>query len=183
MFDIAWSEMLLIGGVALVVIGPKELPGALRTAGQAIGKIRRMAAEFQGQFNDAMREAELTDLKKQVEDIGNSVQASTNFDPIEPMKDFGAADASKPAAADDTAMKDAEATLAKLPAPELPEPVSIEPAPVAEPVPEEKPKRRRKTVATEEPAVAIEPVAEEPPAKPARKRKAKAATAEGGETA
>jgi sec-independent protein translocase protein TatB len=176
MFDIAWSEMLLIGGVALVVIGPKDLPGALRTAGQAIGKIRRMASEFQGQFNDAMREAELTDLKKQVDDIGNSIQASTNFDPIEPMKDFGAAD--------DKAMKDAEATLAKLPAPDLPAPVSIEPAPVAEPEPETKPKRRRKTVATEEPAVAVEAVpAEEPPAKPARKRKPKAAEAEGGETA
>lgn len=183
MFDIAWSEMLLIGGVALVVIGPKELPGALRTAGQAIGKIRRMAAEFQGQFNDAMREAELHDLKKQVDDIGNSIQASTNFDPIEPMKDFGAADASKPAAADDKAMKEAEATLAALPAPELPAPVSIEPAPVAEPAPDEKPKRRRKTVVTEEPAVPAEVAAEEPPAKPARKRKAKAATAEGGETA
>lgn len=183
MFDIAWSEMLLIGGVALVVIGPKDLPGALRTAGQAIGKIRRMAAEFQGQFNDAMREAELTDLKKQVDDIGNSVQASTNFDPIEPMKDFGAADSSKPAPTDDKAMKEAEATLAKLPAPELPEPVSIAPAPVAEPAPEEKPKRRRKTVATEEPAVPAEIVAEAPPAKPARKRKAKAAEAEGGETA
>jgi sec-independent protein translocase protein TatB len=183
MFDIAWSEMLLIGGVALVVIGPKDLPGALRAAGQAIGKIRRMAAEFQGQFNDAMREAELTDLKKQVEDIGNSVQASTNFDPIEPMKDFGAADASKPAA-DDKAMKDAEATLAKLPAPDLPAPVRIEPAPVAEPVPEEKPKRRRKTVATEEPAVSADvAAAEEPPAKPVRKRKARAAEVEGGETA
>jgi len=183
MFDIAWSEMLLIGGVALVVIGPKELPGALRTAGQAIGKIRRMAAEFQGQFNDAMREAELTDLKKQVDDIGTSIQASTNFDPIEPMKDFGASDASKPAA-DDKAMKDAEATLAKLPAPDLPAPVSIDPAPVSTPEPEEKPKRRRKTVATEESVVPVEAsVAEEPPAKPARKRKAKTATAEGGETA
>jgi sec-independent protein translocase protein TatB len=184
MFDIAWSEMLLIGGVALVVIGPKDLPGALRTAGQAIGKIRRMAAEFQGQFNDAMREAELTDLKKQVDDIGNSIQASTNFDPIEPMKDFGAADASKPAAADEKAMKDAEATLAKLPAPDLPAPVSIEPAPVAEPEPATKPKRRRKTVVTEEPAVPVEAaVAEEPPAKPARKRKPKTAAVEGGETA
>jgi sec-independent protein translocase protein TatB len=184
MFDIAWSEMLLIGGVALIVIGPKDLPGALRTAGQAIGKIRRMASEFQGQFNDAMREAELTDLKKQVDDIGNSIQASTNFDPIEPMKDFGAADASKPAAADDKAIKDAEATLAALPAPELPAPVSIEPAPVAEPEADTKPKRRRKTVATEEPVVAAEAVpAEEPPAKPVRKRKAKAAEVEGGETA
>ncbi|RXT57364.1 twin arginine-targeting protein translocase TatB [Bosea sp. Tri-44] len=181
MFDIAWSEMLLIGGVALVVIGPKDLPGALRAAGQAIGKIRRMAAEFQGQFNDAMREAELTDLKKQVEDIGNSVQASTNFDPIEPMKDFGAADASKPAAADDKAVKDAEAMLAALPAPDLPGPVSIEPAPVAEPEPEEKPKRRRKAATTEEPAEVA--VVEEAPVKPVRKRKAKAAEVEGGETA
>ena len=76
-----------------------------------------------------------------------------------------------------------EATLAALPAPELPAPVSIEPAPVAEPAPDEKPKRRRKTVVTEEPAVPAEVAAEEPPAKPARKRKAKAAEAEGGETA
>lgn len=167
MFDIAWSELLLIGGVALVVIGPKELPGALRTAGQAIGKLRRMAAEFQGQFNDAMREAELHDLKKQVEDIGTSVQASTNFDPIEPIKDFGAAEPAKP---DESALKEAEAKLAALPGPEpLPE-IVIDTAPIAEPV-AEAPKRRRKTVATEEPAAEAEP---EAPAKPARKRKAKA---------
>ncbi|WP_332684551.1 Sec-independent protein translocase protein TatB [Bosea sp. (in: a-proteobacteria)] len=181
MFDIAWSELLLIGGVALIVIGPKELPSALRTAGQAIGKVRRMASEFQGQFNDAMREAELHDLKKQVEDIGTSVQASTNFDPIEPMKDFGAPEAPKP---DDTALKEAEAKLAALPGPEpLPE-IVIEPAAVAAPAPEEKPKRRRKTVATvaaseAEPAA----LAEQPAAKPARKRKAKAAQAEDGSPA
>lgn len=180
MFDIAWSEMLLIGGVALIVIGPKELPNALRTAGQAIGKVRRMAAEFQGQFNDAMREAELTDLKKQVEDIGQSVQASTNFDAIEPMKEFGAAEASKPAAPDDQALREAEAKLAALPGPEpLPE-IVIDPAPVATPEPEDKPKRRRKTVATEEPAVPVSAEAEpEAPAKPARKRKAKAAAEDG----
>jgi len=184
MFDIAWSEMLLIGGVALVVIGPKDLPGALRTAGQAIGKIRRMASEFQGQFNDAMREAELTDLKKQVEDIGNSVQASTHFDPIEPMKDFGTADAAKPADASPSATAEAEATLAALPAPALPEPVVIDPAPVAAPAAEDKPKRRRKTVATEEPAVPADAASEDdPPVKPVRKRKARTAAAEGGETA
>ncbi|MBX9875070.1 MAG: Sec-independent protein translocase protein TatB, partial [Thermoleophilia bacterium] len=62
MFDIAWSEFMLIGAVALVVIGPKDLPKAMRTVGQAVGKIRRMASEFQGQFNEAMREAELHDL-------------------------------------------------------------------------------------------------------------------------
>jgi len=185
MFDIAWSELLLIGDVALVVIGPKELPGALRTAGQAIGKVRRMAAEFQGQFNDAMRDAELHDLKKQVEDIGNSVQASTNFDPIEPMKDFGApAASSDPAKPDEAVLKEAEAKLAALPGPEpLPE-IVIDPAPVPPAALAEKPKRRRKTVATEEPVIPVaEAVEPEPAAKPARKRKPKAAAAEDGSPA
>ncbi len=54
-----------------------------------MGKIKRMAAEFQGQFNDAMREAELHDLKKQVEDVGGSVKAATNvdFNPIQTIRD------------------------------------------------------------------------------------------------
>ena len=64
MFDIGWSELLVIGVVALIAIGPKELPGVLRTVGQWMGKIRRMASEFQGQFHEAMREAEMADLKK-----------------------------------------------------------------------------------------------------------------------
>jgi sec-independent protein translocase protein TatB len=63
MFDIGWSELVIIGIVALIAIGPKELPGALRAAGQWIGKIRRMASEFHGQFQEAMREAEFADLK------------------------------------------------------------------------------------------------------------------------
>ena len=179
MFDIAWSELLLVGGVALIVIGPKELPGALRTAGQMVGKVRRMAAEFQGQFNDAMREAELHDLKKQVEDIGTSVQASTNFDPIEPMKDFGTPAAPKP---DEAAVKEAEAKLAAIPGPEpLPE-IVIDPPTVAEEPAQ--PKRRRKTVATEEPVIPeAEAASPEPVAKPARKRKPKAAQNEDGSPA
>jgi sec-independent protein translocase protein TatB len=64
------------------VIGPKELPTVLRTVGQWVTKIRRMAAEFQGQFQEAMREAEMADLKKQVDDIGSSAQNFSNFDPI-----------------------------------------------------------------------------------------------------
>ena len=69
MFDIGWSELLLIGVVALIVIGPKELPGVLRTSGQWMTKVRRMANEFQNQFQDAMREAELADLKKEVDEM------------------------------------------------------------------------------------------------------------------
>jgi sec-independent protein translocase protein TatB len=76
MFDIGWGEMIVIGVVALVAIGPKELPGVLRTAGQWMGKMRRMASEFQGQFNEALREAEVADLKKQFDDVKDS---ATNF--------------------------------------------------------------------------------------------------------
>ena len=69
MFDIGWSELVVIAVVALIAIGPKELPGVLRTVGQYMGKIRRMASEFQGQFQEAMREAEMADLKKQVDEM------------------------------------------------------------------------------------------------------------------
>jgi len=69
MFDIGWSELVVIGVVALIAIGPKELPGVLRMIGQWVGKARRMAADFQGQFNEAMREAEMADIKKSFDDI------------------------------------------------------------------------------------------------------------------
>lgn len=82
MFDIGWSELLVIGVVALVVIGPKELPGVVRTIAQNIAKLRRMASEFQGQFTDAMREMELADLKKDAEKLISDATSSIT-DPIE----------------------------------------------------------------------------------------------------
>ena len=69
MFDIGWSELVVIAVVALIAIGPKELPGVLRMVGQWMGKARKMAAEFQGQFNEAMREAEMADLKKTFDEV------------------------------------------------------------------------------------------------------------------
>ena len=78
MFDISAGELIIIGVVALVVIGPKELPGLLRSVGQAVSKVRRMAGEFQSQFSDAMREAELAEAKKKVEDVGASVSNAFN---------------------------------------------------------------------------------------------------------
>jgi sec-independent protein translocase protein TatB len=83
MFDISWSEFLLIGVVALIVIGPKELPGVLRTLGQYTRKVRGMAADFQNQFQEAMREAEMGDLKKQVDDLAHDVK---NFDPLKDVR-------------------------------------------------------------------------------------------------
>ncbi|HZD63239.1 MAG TPA: Sec-independent protein translocase protein TatB [Xanthobacteraceae bacterium] len=82
MFEIGWGELLIIGIVALIAIGPKELPGVLRTLGQWMSKLRRMASEFQSQFHEAMREAELADLKKQVEDMTSQAQSYANFDPV-----------------------------------------------------------------------------------------------------
>src|SRR3954464_15238863 len=76
MFDIGWGELVVIGVVALIVIGPKELPTVLRTVGQWMGKIRRMASEFQGQFQEAMREAEMADLKKQFDDTTAAVKST-----------------------------------------------------------------------------------------------------------
>ena len=133
MFDIGWSELLVIGIVALIAIGPKELPGVLRTVGLYMGKIRRMASEFQGQFQEAMREAEMADLKKQVDEIAESATGLASFDPLEGVKnDFetaledkpkdAAASAGEPSA--DTESASPEAASANLPSPVAPD-VSI----------------------------------------------------------
>ena len=86
MFNLGWGEIVLIGIVALIAIGPKELPTVLRTVGQLIGKARRMASEFQGQFQEALREADLGDLQKHAEDLKSSFTDSvtdiTDFDPM-----------------------------------------------------------------------------------------------------
>jgi sec-independent protein translocase protein TatB len=83
MFDIGWSELVVIGVVALIAIGPKELPAVLRTVGQWMGKMRRMAAEFQGQFQEAMREAEMTEMRKQFDDISRTASdLGSGFDPV-----------------------------------------------------------------------------------------------------
>lgn len=86
MFDIGWSELVVIGIVALIAIGPKELPAVLRTVGQWMGKVRRMAAEFQSQFQEAMREAEMADLKKQVDEVTSTMTQYTQFDPIDSVR-------------------------------------------------------------------------------------------------
>jgi sec-independent protein translocase protein TatB len=75
MFGIAWSEYLIIGIVALVVVPPKDLPALMRNVGRWVGQMRRMAFDFQHQVSEALREAELDDLKKSMADL-------TNIDPM-----------------------------------------------------------------------------------------------------
>lgn len=82
MLDIGWTELLVIGALALIVVGPRDLPQLLRTVGQAVGKIKRMAREFQRSMEDAAREAdvanfkELRDLKKDIGGLDFRQQAS-----------------------------------------------------------------------------------------------------------
>jgi sec-independent protein translocase protein TatB len=107
MFDIGWSELVVIAVVALIAIGPKELPGVLRMVGQWMGKARKMAAEFQGQFQEAMREAEMADLKKSFDEVkeaaagftGGNIMSSLQRDVSESLR---IDDVDKPAISTDT---------------------------------------------------------------------------------
>ena len=144
MFDIGWSELLVIGIVALIAIGPKELPGVLRMLGQWMVKVRRMASDFQGQFNDAMREAEMSDLKKQVDDLGNTASQYTSaFDPVAAArKEFEDAVADKPQTDVNAAIDATLAAQANPPqsapdaAPSVPVPPPSVPAPAPSATPE-----------------------------------------------
>jgi len=130
MFDISWGELLLIGVVALIVIGPKELPTVLRTVGQWTGKLRRMASEFQSQFHEAMREAEMADLKKQVDDLSSQAQGYANFDPVsEVRKELESTQQQIESSLADKPPSETPSSPAAAPAaPELPSPAAPEPA-------------------------------------------------------
>ena len=144
MFDISWGELMLIGVVALIVIGPKELPGVLRMVGQWMGKIRRMAGEFQSQFQEAMREAEMADLKKQVDELNDTARGlSKEFDPLK--LDTPSTTSSKPA--------DVDAATTSTAAPAEPA-ASAEPTPTPEisvPLPEPAPPVTEKDFAPSQP--------------------------------
>lgn len=83
MFDIAWSELLLIAIVALIFIGPKELPAVLHTLGRMVAKVRRSADDFRRQFEDSVREAGYEDLHKNIQNI----QQLRSMNPANQLKD------------------------------------------------------------------------------------------------
>ena len=97
MFDFDIGKMLVVAIVALAVIPPKDLPRVMRTVGQLMGRMRRMAAEFQGQFMDAMREAEFDSVRKELAELNqkttasltelNQTMATGSFDPAAMIRD------------------------------------------------------------------------------------------------
>ncbi len=99
MFDIGWSEILVIAVVAIVVVGPKELPRMLRTFGKTMGTVRRTANDFKRQFDQALREAE---READLSDTRKELQGIARMDPIGDAKkslDATFRDADRPASA------------------------------------------------------------------------------------
>ena len=89
MFDIGWPELLVIATILIVVVGPKDLPHMLRTFGRTMRKVRSMAAEFRGQFDDALRDAELEELRKTVDDVKGLNPRSAMQEAMAPFKKAG----------------------------------------------------------------------------------------------
>ena len=87
MFDIGGLELLVVAVILIVVVGPKELPGMLRVFGQTMRKVRRMAADFRGQFDEALREAEFDEVRKTVADVGRLNPRTAMRDAMKPFKD------------------------------------------------------------------------------------------------
>ncbi|WP_198372224.1 Sec-independent protein translocase protein TatB [Roseomonas rosulenta] len=80
MLDLAWSEIALIAVVALVVIGPKDLPEAIKGIAKGIQSLKRKVAEFQQQADELVREAKLDDVRNQIADVRNTISNIRNFD-------------------------------------------------------------------------------------------------------
>lgn len=89
MFDIGWSELLVIAVVMIVVVGPKDLPKMLRAFGKATGKLRATASEFRTHFDEALREAELDEVKKTIDGVKKYDPRKTVTDLFEPVRSAG----------------------------------------------------------------------------------------------
>jgi sec-independent protein translocase protein TatB len=122
MFDFDFGKLMVVGIVALAVIPPKDLPRVMRTIGQVVGKMRRMAAEFQGQFMEAMKEAELDSVKKEFDQLEQAAKIDTSYDPATVMRD----EMTKAVEEPKTIAPPALAIEAGEPATPAPEPVSTE---------------------------------------------------------
>jgi len=150
-FDIAWSELALIAAVALIVIGPKDLPRVMRTVGQWTRRARAMAADFQRNLDDMMREAELDEIRKEVEKV-SPADFKANLEKMVDAKGIAEAVKIDPGAAA-APVATPQPTPAPVPAPEpvVAAPPASEPIPAPTPEAKPKPKSRAKPKAKPEP--------------------------------
>ncbi len=151
--NFAWSEMLVIAAVAIIVVGPKDLPGMLRSLGKTIGGVKRMAGDFQRQFNDAIKEADLDDVK--------DLTTTKGFAPLE--------DARKSMEEFAQTMEAPVESEPEIEAPAIaPEP---EPTPAKKPAAKKAPAKKAAPRKTAAKTTAAKPAAKKPAAKKAAPRK------------
>lgn len=129
MFDLSWTEILVIGVAALIFIGPKELPSTLRTLGKFVSKARHMAREFQGSVQEMVRESEIDEIKKQVDQVSTGEFARSIETQIDPTGDISSAFAPP-------VLPSLDAPATNPVAPSLPAPAAAPAAPPAEPAPD-----------------------------------------------
>ena len=166
MFDIGWSELVIIAIVALVVIGPKELPATLRTIGKMTARARKVAGDFRAQFDEAMREAELDDVRQTISDAQKLNPVNSLREAMNPLRQMGndikadlqrSTTIDKPAAATPMPDEPVPGVATGLPEALSTLPTSTDPAPVIAPPPQ-----------------AVAAASETTAAKPVRKPRAKA---------
>lgn len=156
MLDIGWTELLVIAVILIVVVGPKDLPPMIRAFGKMTSRLRRTAGEFRAQFDEALREAELDDLRKSVDDVRNLNPKNALRDAINPLRQMGneiKADLQKATTAD---AKAAAGVTSSEPAPapafpEMPSPLVGVPGELAEPMPDPAPASAAKPAKTSAP--------------------------------
>ena len=134
MFDLSWSEILVIGTAAIIFIGPKELPGALRTAGQWMGKARALAREFQNSVDDMIRESELEKIKSDVDKLASTDLQRQIENTIDPEGEINRA-LNTPVSLDQTKPPEPVAAAA----PEAPPPDAAQPTSTESPAPSDAP--------------------------------------------
>ncbi|NTZ89095.1 Sec-independent protein translocase protein TatB [Agrobacterium tumefaciens] len=178
MLDIGWSELLVIAVVLIVVVGPKDLPPMIRAFGKTMAGLRKMAGDFRTQFDEALKEADMDDVRQTISDVRNLNPTNSLRDAMNPLRQLGneiKSDLQKATAAPDglsstpaPATSEPVAPLVSVPEPEMklpdtPPSVVSTPAASAPVTPvaaaETKPKRARaKSIATvEAEAVAAKP--------------------------
>ncbi|EMS96625.1 sec-independent translocase [Agrobacterium tumefaciens str. Cherry 2E-2-2] len=179
MLDIGWSELLVIAVVLIVVVGPKDLPPMIRAFGKTMAGLRKMAGDFRTQFDEALKEADMDDVRQTISDVRNLNPTNSLRDAMNPLRQLGneiKSDLQKATTPPDglsstPALVTSEpvAPLVSVPEPEMKLP-DVPPAVAAAVAAEEKPKRARaKSIATVE--------AEAVAAKPKRAARSKAAAA------
>lgn len=180
MFDIGWTELLVIAVVLIVVVGPKDLPPMLRAFGKMTQRAKKVAGEFRAQFDEALREADLDEVRQTLADAQRLNPANTLRDAMNPLRQMGndiKADLQNATKVDNKTEVPVSVPAPSMSLPETPPVVTPAPAaePVAAPVVAEKPKAVRKPRAAAE--AKAEPVAAAPAAKAKRVPAAKAVAA------